>query len=270
VKISFLGGGNMATALIGGIRQQGFSAPAIQVIEPVEASRQHLTDAFGVRCAAAVDAAAMNCEVWVLAVKPQLLREALTPLTGRLGNQLVISIAAGVRMASIARWLGGHRRLVRAMPNTPALIGAGITGLCADPSVDREGRTRAERILGAVGATVWVEDETMMDGVTAVSGSGPAYVFYFIEAFQEAAMELGFDAEAARNLSIETVLGAAKLAHGSKESAATLRERVTSKGGTTEAALKSFDADRIKAGIRRGILAAAARGRELGDLTGGN
>jgi pyrroline-5-carboxylate reductase len=270
MKISFLGGGNMATALIGGMRQQGFSAPAMQVVEPLEAARNHLTEAFGVRCTASVDAAAMNCEVWVLAVKPQHLREALAPLSGRLQNQLVISIAAGVRMSAISQWLGGHRRLVRAMPNTPALIGAGVSGLCADGSVDHEGRTRAERILGAVGSAVWVEDEAMMDAVTAISGSGPAYVFYFIEALQETAVELGFDPNVARQLSIETVLGAAKLAHSSGDSVATLRARVTSKGGTTEAALRSFDDDALMAAIRRGILAAAERGRQLGEATAGS
>ncbi len=268
MKITFLGGGNMATALIGGMRQQGFSAPGIQVVEPVDAARDRLTDAFGVRCAPAIDAAAMNCEVWVLAVKPQHMREAVAPLAGRLGDRLVVSIAAGVRLADLGGWLGGHRQLVRAMPNTPALIGAGITGLYADPAVGRDGRERAEKIVSAVGTAVWVDDEAKMDAVTAVSGSGPAYVFYFIEAMQEAAIGLGLEAEVARRLAIETVLGAARLAHGSSDPAAVLRERVTSKGGTTEAALRSFDADGIKAAIERGIRAAEARGRELGELMG--
>jgi pyrroline-5-carboxylate reductase len=268
MKITFLGGGNMANALIGGMRQQGFSAPAIQVVEPLEAARERLTETFGVRCAPAIDAAAMNCEVWLLAVKPQQMREALAPLAGRLGNQLVISIAAGLRLADIGRWLGGHRQLVRTMPNTPALIGAGITGLYADPAVDREGRDRAEQILSAVGATVWIDDEAQMDAVTAVSGSGPAYVFYFIEALEEAARALGLDAATARRLSSETFLGAARLAHGSGDPVALLRERVTSKGGTTEAALQSFDADRLKEAILRGIRAAERRGGELGELMG--
>ncbi len=268
MKITFLGGGNMATALIGGMRQRGFSAPAIQVVEPLEAARERMTEAFGVRCTGAVDAAAMNCEVWVLSVKPQQMRQALAPLAGRLENQLVISIAAGLRLNDIGRWLGGHRQLVRTMPNTPALIGHGITGMYADPAVDAEGRERAERILSAVGSTTWIADEAMMDAVTAISGSGPAYVFYFIEALQEAASALGFDAEAARQLSIETFLGAARLAQESNDPVAGLRERVTSKGGTTEAALNSFDADQIKAAILRGAQAAAARGRELGEQMG--
>jgi len=268
MKITFIGGGNMAVALIGGMRKQGFSAAGIQVVEPFEGSRQRLTDAFGVRCTATPDAAALNCEVMVLAVKPQQLREAVTPLRGKLDNQLVVSIAAGLRMADISRWLGDYRKIVRTMPNTPALIGAGITGLCADPTVDLEGRTNAEKILKAVGSTVWIENEEKMDAVTAVSGSGPAYVFYFIEAMEAAALNLGFDPRSARQLTVETFLGAARLAEQSSESISTLRERVTSKGGTTEAALLSFGASGIAGAIEHGIMAAEARGRELGNILG--
>jgi pyrroline-5-carboxylate reductase len=264
MKITFLGGGNMAVALIGGLKKHGYSAAGIQVVEPVEAARERLTEAFGVRCAPAVDAAALNCEALVLAVKPQQMREAVAPLAGRLAGQLVISIAAGLRLADMGRWLGGHRRLVRTMPNTPALVGAGITGLCADPSVDAEGRQSAERILAAVGRTVWIDDEVQMDAVTAVSGSGPAYVFYFIEALAGAAMAQGLSPEAARLLAVETFIGAARLAGDSTEPLAVLRQRVTSKGGTTEAALASFDADRLHEAIGRGVGAAAARGRALG------
>lgn len=268
MKITFLGGGNMATALIGGLKKQGFSVAGIQVVEPVAEAREKLTDTYGVRCAATADAAALNCEVLVLSVKPQAMKEALAPVVGHLSGQLVISIAAGLRLGDIGRWLGGHRRLVRTMPNTPALIGAGITGLYADPSVDHEGRTIAEKILGAVGTTLWLEDEAQMDAVTAVSGSGPAYVFYFIEALENAAKALGFADAAARRLAVETFVGAARLAEASPEPVAVLRERVTSRGGTTEAALKSFDADGIDALVLRGVMAAAARGRELGDLMG--
>ena len=177
MKITFIGGGNMAIALIGGLRKQGFSAPGIQVVEPFAESREKLTDTFGVRCTPAVDAAALDCEVLVLAVKPQQMREAVAPLRGKLGKQLVVSIAAGLRMADMSRWMGGYGNLVRTMPNTPALIGAGITALCADPSVDRAGRANAEKVLQAVGRTVWIADEAQMDAVTAMSGSGPAYVF---------------------------------------------------------------------------------------------
>ncbi|HTY98211.1 MAG TPA: pyrroline-5-carboxylate reductase, partial [Rhodocyclaceae bacterium] len=266
MKITFIGGGNMAGALIGGLKKQGFSVAGIEVVEPMPEARERLTAAFGVRCAETVDAAALNCEVLVLAVKPQQLRQAVAPLKGRLTGQLVVSIAAGRSLTDIGRWLGGYRRLVRCMPNTPALIGAGITGLYADPSVDHEGRETAERILRAGGRTVWIDDEAQMDTVTAISGSGPAYVFYFIEAVEEAAGKLGFPAEVAHTLAVETFLGAARLAEASPDSVATLRQRVTSKGGTTEAALRSFDADGIKAAIERGIVAAQERGRELCDV----
>jgi pyrroline-5-carboxylate reductase len=268
MKITFIGGGNMAVALIGGMKKQGFSAAAMQVVEPSAPARERLTEAFGVRCAPAIDAAALNCEVLILAVKPQQMRDAVAPLSGKLRDQLVISIAAGLRLPDLSRWLGGYRRLIRTMPNTPALIGAGITALCADPGVPAEGRETAEKILDAVGRTLWIEDEAQMDAVTAVSGSGPAYVFYFIEAIEAAARDLGFSAQAARLLAVETFLGATRLAESSKDPVALLRERVTSKGGTTETALRSFEAEQVGAAIRRGVQAAAARGRELGELLG--
>jgi pyrroline-5-carboxylate reductase len=268
MKITFIGGGNMAVALIGGLKKKGFSAAGIQVVELNPEARERLTETFGVRCAPAVDVAALACEAIVLAVKPQQMREALASIAGRLSSQLVISIAAGLRMTDLARWLGGHRRIVRTMPNTPALIGAGVTGMCADAGVDAEGRDKAERILSAVGRTVWIEDEAQMDAVTAVSGSGPAYVFYFMESVAAAAEGLGFDAGTARMLAVETFLGAAKLAEGSADSLAQLRERVTSKGGTTEAALKSFEAEGLRLAIARGVQAAVERGRELGEMMG--
>jgi pyrroline-5-carboxylate reductase len=268
MEITFLGGGNMANALIGGLLKQGFEAASIKVVEPLAANRERLTAAFGVACIAQAEATALNCDVLVLAVKPQQMREALLPLAGRLAGQLVVSIAAGTRLADISRWLGGHRRLVRSMPNTPALIGAGMTGLFADASVDATGRHQAEQILGAVGKTLWIADEALMDAVTAVSGSGPAYVFYFIEALRDAARTLGFDEAQARQLAIETFVGAAALAAGSEEDVSILRQRVTSKGGTTEAALNALNADDVKAAILRAIQAADARGRELGEQLG--
>jgi len=268
MKITFIGGGNMANALIGGLRKQGFSAAAIQVVEPGEEARTRLTDDYGVRCAPAIDAAALNCEVLVLAVKPQQMKQAVAPAAGKLNDQLVISIAAGLRVADIARWLGGHGKIVRTMPNTPALIGAGITGLYADPSVDREGREMAEKIMSAVGQSLWVEDEALMDVVTAVSGSGPAYVFYFIEALQNAGASLGLPAETARLLAIQTFLGAARLAESSPDPVSELRARVTSKGGTTAAALEVFSSQGVADKIAQGIEAAAARGRQLCDELG--
>ncbi len=270
MKITFIGGGNMATALIGGLKKQGFSVAGIQVVEPFAEARERLTETFGVRCTETLDAAALSCEVLVLAVKPQQMKEALQPAAGKLGNQLVISIAAGLRLADIGRWLGGYRRLIRAMPNTPALIGVGITGLFADPTVDREGRLVAEKILAAVGRTLWIEDEALMDVVTAVSGSGPAYVFYFIESLQNAGVAQGLPAETARLLAVETFLGAARLAAASSDPVDVLRERVTSKGGTTAAALDAFAAADIAAAIGNGVAAATARGRELCEQLGRN
>ncbi len=272
MKITFLGGGNMANALIGGLLGQGFAAADIKVVEPLAENRGKLAAAFGIACFPAVEPAALACDALLLAVKPQQMREALAPVRGCLSGQLVISIAAGTRLGDISRWLGGaaghYSRLVRCMPNTPALIGAGVTGLYADPSVDGPGRAQAERILGAAGKTVWVAEEALLDAVTAVSGSGPAYVFYFIEALAAAARELGLNDEQARLLSIETFVGAAALAAASAEDVAVLRARVTSKGGTTEAALKTMEAAGVHAAIGRAVKAAEARGRELGELLG--
>lgn len=268
MKITFLGGGNMAAALIGGLVKQGFDAAGVQVVELTAEGREKLSSQFGVRAIDALDDQALACDVLVLAVKPQQLKAAVAPIAGRLSSQVVVSIAAGLRLADIGRWLGDYRKLVRAMPNTPALIGAGITGLFADASVDAAGRAAAEQVLSAVGSTVWVPDEAQIDGVTAISGSGPAYVFHFIECLQASGEAIGFDAATARKLAIDTVLGAAKLAAGSDESPGVLRERVTSKGGTTEAALKSFAADGLPAIVERAVKAAESRGRELGDQLG--
>ena len=268
MKITFLGGGNMATALIGGMLERGFAVAGLQVVELGEAARDALAQRFGVRAVESFDDAALACDVLVLAVKPQQMKAALAPIAGRLCGQLVISIAAGLRLADLGRWLGApgapHARLVRCMPNTPALIGAGVTGLYADPSVDAAGRETAGRILGAVGSTVWADDEAQMDAVTAISGSGPAYVFHFIEALESAGRSLGFDEAGARRLAIDTVLGAARLAAGSEDAPAVLRQKVTSKGGTTEAALASLAAAGWHDELVAAVQAAEARGRELG------
>jgi pyrroline-5-carboxylate reductase len=268
MKITFLGGGNMANALIGGLLKTGFDAGDIAVIELSAEGRGRLEQTYGVRCFPAPEAAALACDAVLLAVKPQQMREACAPLAPYLQWQVVISIAAGLRLADLQRWLGGHGRLVRTMPNTPALIGAGVTGLFALPGVSADEKAGAERILQAVGSTLWIEDEAQMDAVTAVSGSGPAYAFLFIEALQQAATELGFTPGQARQLAIETTLGAARLAAQSDDPASVLRERVTSKGGTTEAALRKMAEQGVKEGIIAGIRAADVRGRELGELLG--
>ncbi len=267
MKITFIGGGNMATALLGGMIKKGYAAAAMQVVEPVAATRERIAETFGVRTTDAVDAAALHCDVLVLAVKPQQMKAAVAGLAGKLTTQVVLSIAAGLRVADMAAWLG-YSKIVRAMPNTPALIGLGMTGLFADPSVNHDERGQTEKILQAVGLTVWVANEAQIDVVTAISGSGPAYVFYFIEAIESAARGLGLDAAAARQLTVQTFVGAAQLAANSSEDVATLRERVTSKGGTTEAALNTFTAQGVAAGIEQGVKAANARGRELGELFG--
>ena len=199
------------------------------------------------------------------AVAIKVMAQQLAPL---LKDHLVISIAAGIRASDICRWLGGHARVVRAMPNTPALVRAAVTGLYALPGVSAQQKQHAEAILAAVGSVLWLEREELLDALTAVSGSGPAYVFYFIEALQQAARELGLDAAQARQLSLETFLGAARLASQSDEDAATLRARVTSKGGTTERALQSMEHDGVRSAIARAIHAAHERARELGDEFG--
>jgi len=230
--------------------------------------RARAAQQFGVRTGAAIDATLADYDAVVLAVKPQVLKDVAQALAPHLTSQLVISIAAGIRGSDLARWLGDYARVVRTMPNTPALVGMGVTGLAALPGVDAAGRELASNVLGAVGEIVWFDDESKLDAVTAISGSGPAYVFYFIEALQEAARQLGMDEAQGRALAVATFTGAAQLAANSDEPPSLLRERVTSKGGTTAAALASFDASGIKDAIVRGALAANARAREMGDEFG--
>jgi pyrroline-5-carboxylate reductase len=268
MNISFIGGGNMASALIGGLVAQGFDAAHIRVIDVARETREALQARYPVRAFAHLDAEAVAADIIVLAVKPQQLREVATSLSPLLQKQLVISIAAGVRAEDLSRWLGGYRQLVRSMPNTPAMVSAGMSGLYALPEVAPPQRQQAETVLQAVGKTLWLNEEAQMDAITAVSGSGPAYVFYFMEAMQTAASELGFSAQQARTLTLQTFLGAAELASQSEEDAATLRARVTSKGGTTERALGAMEETAVKNAIIQAIHAAAGRSRELGDALG--
>ena len=269
MKITFIGGGNMADALIGGLVRKGFSPQDVRVVEIDAKARHRLDEKYGVPCFDKSKDAVRPDDVVVFAVKPQHLREAAAKSGLAKNENLVISIAAGVRLANLSKWMKGHTRLVRAMPNTPALIGEGIAGLFAfSKDVKREDRENVETILGAVGGTVWITEEAQMDAVTAISGSGPAYVFYFMEAAQEAAKELGLPMQIAQRLVLETFAGAAKLAATSPDPVAVLRERVTSKGGTTERALASMAGDGVKEAIIRAIHAANERGRELGDELG--
>ncbi len=266
MKIAFLGGGNMAGALIGGLLAKGYDRRELCVIELRPDARERLTAQHGVRVSAAPDAATAQADTLVLAVKPQDMRTALSGIPTK--DKLVISIAAGVRIDALSRWLGGHRRLVRCMPNTPALIGAGMTGMYAAPEVSADERSKAETILGAVGEVVWVADESLIDPVTAVSGSGPAYVFWFIEQLAAAAERLGLPRETSLKLARNTVLGSAKLAAASDQPPGELRRQVTSKGGTTEAALKVFDEEQLAERFLKAIEAASRRGAELGDVLG--
>lgn len=268
MNIGFIGGGNMANAIIGGLLRQGFKGADIQVVEPMEAGRAKLAKEFGVATGATPGASLAKAEVIVIAVKPQQMREAAAALAPHLSTQIVLSIAAGIRLADLSRWLNGYARLVRSMPNTPALIGAGISALYAGDAVDAAGRKAAEQILGAVGRAVWVNDEALLNPVTAISGSGPAYVFYFLEAMQEAGAAFGLPPDVTRELAVETFIGAAKLAAQSPETFATLRERVTSKGGTTFAALQVMNHHHMKQSFVEALNAASARGQELGEEMG--
>jgi len=268
LRIAFIGGGNMASAMISGLVKQVASPAQIYVIDVNVENLQNLSDRYRVSTSGVMDARLLEMDVIVLAVKPQQLHAVAESLRVFVKTQLILSVAAGIRAADLSRWLGGHSKIVRAMPNTPAMIGLGMTGLYAMDAVISEERKLAETMMQAVGDCLWVDNESMIDAVTAVSGSGPAYVFYFIEAMQEAAMQLGFDASQARQLALSTFNGAAQLAKQSEEPVSSLRERVTSKGGTTYAALCSMDDSAVKAAIHQAVQAAALRGKELGDEFG--
>ncbi|MGE5336293.1 MAG: pyrroline-5-carboxylate reductase [Gemmatimonadota bacterium] len=267
MRICFVGGGNMAAALIGGLLRAGTPRPDIRAIEVDAARRDHLQRELGVAALPAPDASVAGVDVIVLAVKPQQMRDACRALQPFVRAQLVLSIAAGIRARDLARWLN-TQCVVRAMPNTPALVGKGISGAAATAGVSDAQRQMAESILHAAGSVVWVADDGQLDAVTALSGSGPAYVFYFIEALIDAARAMGFDAAQARQFAVETVTGAAHLAAASADPLETLRARVTSKGGTTAAAIARMEADGLKQRIVDAVLAARKRAAELGDEFG--
>ena len=268
MNICFIGGGNMAAAIIGGLLEAKYAAKEqLRVVEINPDSRAKLQGGFGVQATDELAAGVAGSNVVVLAVKPQQLREVALQLKPLLSGQMVLSIAAGIRAADLARWLE-TQNVVRAMPNTPALVRKGVTGLYALPQVSKAHREISESILRAVGAHSWLEDEAQLDAVTAISGSGPAYVFYFIEAMLQAARELGLSEAQARNLAYETFAGATELAKQSCEEPATLRARVTSKNGTTERALLSMEANHVKQHIIEAAKAAAARSKEMGDELG--
>ena len=263
--VAFIGGGNMARSLIGGLIARGGGPSSIRVAEPVEVLREALARDFGVQVFANAREAAVDADLWLLAVKPQVMRAVCEDLStvARSHKPLVVSIAAGITAAQMQRWLGGDSAVVRAMPNTPALLGAGVAGLFASAQVDAAGRSRAEDLLSSAGKTVWIDDEAKMDAVTAVSGSGPAYVFLLAEAMEAAAIAEGLAPDAARTLVQETLLGASRMLVESGEAPAELRRRVTSPNGTTQAAIETFEAGGFRDLVAHAIAAATRRGRDL-------
>lgn len=263
--VAFIGGGNMSGALVGGLIAAGADAARLRIVEPSAEQRARLAQRFpGVGILAAADASLRAAQAVVWAVKPQQFPEAAAQCRDHLGDALHVSIMAGVRCGAIARHAGA-RRIVRTMPNTPALIGRGITGLYATAQVGDADRDVADALLAPAGARVWVEREDLLDAVTAVSGSGPAYVFYLAEAMVGAGEQLGLTAAQARELALATIAGAAALAQGSDDALATLRANVTSKGGTTAAAIAVLDAAQVQPRIGEALHAAARRAKELGD-----
>lgn len=264
-SIVFIGGGNMARSLIGGLVARGVDPASVRVVDPNADIREALVQDFGVAAFDDAHAAVEGAGAWVLATKPQVMRGVCESLSvvAQTARPLVLSIAAGITAGQLDRWLGGGMAVVRTMPNTPALLGAGVTGLYANTRVDVAGRSRAQGLLESAGATVWIDDEARMDAVTAVSGSGPAYVFLLAEAMEDAAIAQGLPAADARTLVLQTVLGAARMLVESGEPPAELRRRVTSPGGTTHAAVETFECGGLRSLVAEAIRNAAHRGGEL-------
>lgn len=265
--IRFIGGGNMASALIGGLLRKGHPADAIQVVEPDGAARERLQRDLGID--ARPDSTGMApCTVAVLAVKPQVLRDVAQAHASALGDALVVSVAAGIRLDDLSRWLSGHRRLVRAMPNTPALVGQGVTGLAAAPGLAEADHTNAQALFEAVGSALWVDGDAGIDLVTAISGSGPAYMMLMVEALTAAGVAEGLDDTRAQQLALDTMAGAVALMRASSETPATLRARVTSPGGTTERGIAALQGGGFEALVASAVSAARARAAELGEILG--
>lgn len=270
LTIGFIGGGNMARSLVGGLLNTGWPNNQICVSEPDEEKRDFFQHTMGVQALPQNEATIEDADVIVLAVKPQVLRDALTAVQQSLQQRrpLIVSIVAGIRERDIQRWSGGGLSIVRAMPNTPALVGSAATGLYANELVGEAQRDIAESLLRAVGTTVWLDEEVMLDVVTALSGSGPAYFLYFMEALEQAAIQHGLASDTARLLTLETCLGAAKLAINSEEDLLELRRRVTSPGGTTESALQIMDRANLPHILNQALDAAVKKASELGEILG--
>ena len=270
-RIAIIGGGNMAASLIGGLRAQGLPASAICASDPGADRRTELHDAHGIDTFADNAQAVAGADVAVLAVKPQVMQTVCRDLAPHLqASQLIVSIAAGITCASLQQWLGADtpRAIVRCMPNTPALLRQGVSGLFANAAVSDEQKRQAEQLLSAVGLALWLDREELIDAVTAVSGSGPAYFFLLIEAMTAAGEQLGLPRDTAAELTLHTALGAARMACESDVEAAELRRRVTSPNGTTEAAIKAFQAGGLEALVQQAMDAAARRSAELAEQLG--
>lgn len=265
--IAFVGGGNMASAIVGGLLRQGTPASKIEVVEPFAEQRGKLRAQFGIEAREFAGAALERAGLVVWAVKPQTFRDAAAQASPFTPRALHLSVAAGIRSDSIAQWLGSER-IVRAMPNTPALVGKGMTALFARAAVNDDDKRWVDRVIATTGESLWVAAEADLDAVTALSGSGPAYVFFFLEAMTQAGIEMGLPREQAYRLSVGTFAGASELARASQDPPEVLRQRVTSKGGTTHAAITSMEQDQIKALFVKALHAARDRAQELGDEFG--
>lgn len=265
--VAFIGGGNMASAIIGGLLRRGLSPAQIEVVEPFAAARDKLLADHGVKAQEQAGPALARCALVVWAVKPQTFKDAAAQAKAHTGTALHLSVAAGIRSDSIAAWLG-TQRIVRSMPNTPALVGKGMTALFARPAVTAADKEVVERVIATTGESLWVDQEQLLDAVTALSGSGPAYVFFFLEAMRQAGAEMGLSEQQAQRLAIGTFVGASELARASDEPPEVLRQRVTSKGGTTYAAITSMEQSRMKESFVKALHAARKRAEELGNEFG--
>ncbi len=270
--ICFIGAGNMAKSLIGGLIASGYAKENILATDPTEAQRKHITETFGIHCSEDNNSAIAQADIVVLAVKPQILQSVCAQIESSIQTQnpLIMSVAAGIRSEDIDRWLGGNQAVVRTMPNTPALIQSGATGLFANARVSTQQKEQAEHIMRAAGLTIWVDQETQLDAVTALSGSGPAYYFLFMEAMEQAAQKLGLDKKTAHLLTMQTALGAAKMVLESSDDCATLRKNVTSPNGTTEQAINTFEAQGLRDTVEKAMQAANNRAQQLANELGGD
>jgi len=262
-RIAFIGGGNMASAIIGGLIVQGHPPSNIDVVEPFDEARGKLKASFGIQAHTTAGAFLSDSALFVWAIKPQVFSQAVATVAPYSAHALHLSVAAGIQSSSMAQWLSSER-IVRAMPNTPALIGKGITGLFARPDVTSADKIIIEKLMATTGEFLWLDDENQLDVVTALSGSGPAYVFYFMEAMTTAGTEMGLTREQAYKLAQATFAGASALAQSSSESPQVLRQRVTSKGGTTHAAITAMENDDVRALFINAMYAARQRAHELG------